>query len=352
MHGRDPTPQSAHRSADPSTDPFGEDGRYRWIRAAGEGGMAEVVEIEHVALGKRFVAKILKPKLAADANMLDRFRFEAQALARVAHPNLVAVLDVGRTADGRPFFVMEKLAGRTAGDELRARKVLPAAEAVEITRQILAGLGAAHAHGLVHRDVKLDNVFLDETANGRVAKVLDFGVAKTRRTGDVIAEAPACPTAPGTVMGTPRYIAPEQIRGVGVDARADVYATGMLLYTLLAGRSAFAELSGFALLQAHLTQPPQPPSHWTHSPIPRELDEAVLRALAKDPQARFQSAAEFATELARIARHLGGGSFLAAAPRPRRGAAREPFLLAAVAAGSAVAFWLLFAVAGQIMGWR
>lgn len=290
---------------------------YRTVRPIGEGGMGVVLEVEHLALGKRLVAKVLKPHLVDDPNLTDRFRFEAQALAQLSHPNLVPVLDLGRTRDGRPFFVMEKLTGRTLGEELRARGVLPAAEAVEITLQVLAGLSAAHAHGLVHRDVKLDNVFLCDArptagtrardAGHRAVKVLDFGVAKASRTGPILAAPPSHPTAEGTVMGTPRYVAPEQIRGVGVDARADVYTTGMLLYTLLAGRSPFAGLTGLELLQAHLTRPPEPLSNRCGARVSPALDAAVLRALAKSPDDRYPSAADFADDLLRILEALPPG---------------------------------------------
>ncbi len=305
MSDREPTLLSEGLADDPFVGTS-----YRTVRPVGEGGMGLVLEVEHLALGKRLVAKVLKPHLVDDANLLERFRFEAQALARLSHANLVPVLDLGRTRDGRPYFVMEKLTGRTLGEELRARGTLPVAEAIEITLQVLAGLGAAHAHGLVHRDVKLDNVFLCDAqpvagmrareAGHRLVKVLDFGVAKAPRSGPVLAAPPEHPTAEGVVMGTPRYVAPEQIRGVGVDARADIYTTGVLLYTLLAGRSPFAGLSGLSLLQAHLSQPPPPLSSRAGLRVPPVLEAAILRALAKVPDHRHPTAADFAEELLHI----------------------------------------------------
>lgn len=308
-------PETTLISQSEAEDPFAGT-PYRKVRGLGQGGMGEVVEVEHVALGKRVVAKLLKAPLAEDPAMLERFRFEAQALARLTHPNLVEVFDLGCTRRGQPYFTMERLRGRTLTEELRARGRLPVAEAIEIAVQVLAGLGAAHEHGMVHRDVKLDNIFLcDPGAAGdppgsppvRRVKVLDFGVAKARRGGEQIAKAPAYATEEGTVMGTPRFIAPEQIHGRGVDARADVYATGVLLYNLVAGRGPFALPPGLspvqaqlAFVRAHLHEPPKPPSQWGPLPLPPALDAAVLRALAKRPEDRFASVAAFANELERI----------------------------------------------------
>jgi len=403
------SPEPPPVATDQAPDPFA-GSPYRTIRSIGQGGMGEVFEVEHVALSKRVVAKLLKVQFLNDANILERFRFEAQALAQLAHPNLVAVLDLGRTTDGRPYFVMERLCGRTLGDELRARRTLPVAEAIELCCQVLAGLGAAHAHGLVHRDVKLDNVFVCDapssadgartTPSTRLVKVLDFGVAKTRRSGEQLAKAPAYPTAEGIVMGTPRYIAPEQIRGVAVDARADLYAAGVLLYALIAGRAPFTQPGALAILQAHLSELPKPPSHWTTAPVPAELDAAILRALTKRPEDRFESAAAFASELRRIAervqaeetRPLPAGSrpeiaapvVLSVAPQgtvrmlaapglqgsgdaarklfspiqcpeppadPRGPRRRNVWAVAAVFFGSALGFWLLFGTVMRLVGW-
>jgi serine/threonine-protein kinase len=315
-------------SAAAAADPFAGT-TYRAIRPIGQGGMGEVFEVEHVALGKRAVAKLLKAQFLDDAPMRERFRFEAQAQARLSHPNLVEVFDLGETAGGRPFFVMERLSGRTLALEIAERRSLPAAEAVEIVLQVLAGLGAVHAKGIVHRDVKPENVFVcdppehaepAETRRRRV-KVLDFGVAKARRSGEQIAAAPAHPTEEGMAMGTPRTMAPEQIAGGGIDARADVYATGVLLYALVAGRAPFVQRGGLELLRAHLHERPEPPSRWTRDPVPARLDAAVLRALSKRPADRFPSAAAFAEELRWILAALRSEP---AAPRGGEGALDAP----------------------------
>jgi eukaryotic-like serine/threonine-protein kinase len=312
MSDREPTLLSEGTADDPFAGTA-----YRTVQKIGEGGMGVVLEVEHLALGKRLVAKVLKPELVGDANLSDRFRFEAQVLAQLAHPNLVPVLDLGRTRGGQPYFVMEKLTGRTLGEELRARGRLPIAEAIEITLEVLAGLGAAHAHGLVHRDVKLDNVFLcdarpaagtrsRETAR-RTVKLLDFGVAKAPRSGPALAAPPSHPTAEGVLVGTPRYVAPEQIRGGAVDARADLYAAGTMLYTLLVGRSPFSGVSGLGLLHAHLNEAPRPLSSYPDAEVPPALDAIVLRALAKRPDDRQATAGELAEELLQILEALAAG---------------------------------------------
>ncbi|WP_437610890.1 serine/threonine-protein kinase [Sorangium sp. So ce834] len=299
---------------------------YRALRRLGRGGMGEVIEAEHRALRKRVVVKLVRRALAGDPRFADRLRVEAQALAAVSSPHVVAVLDLGRTPAGRPYLVMERLEGRTLGEELERRGALPVAEAIELVRQVLAGLAAAHRVGLVHRDVKLDNVFLCAPGSaapggGRVAKLLDFGVAKVLDGGVEAGAAgaerpfplagPAYPTEAGLLVGTPRTASPEQARCQPVDARADVYAVGLLMYTLLVGHGPFAHLDdALAVLRAHVLEAPAAPSRRAAQPIPPALDRAVLRALAKRPEERFQSAEAFAEELGRIAAELGeaGGS--------------------------------------------
>ncbi|WP_437307788.1 serine/threonine-protein kinase [Sorangium sp. So ce388] len=298
---------------------------YRALRALGRGGMGEVIEAEHRALRKRVVVKLVRRALAHDPRFADRLRVEARALAAVSSPHVVAVLDLGETPAGRPYFVMERLEGTTLGEELARRGALPVAEAIELVRQVLAGLSAAHRVGLVHRDVKLDNVFLcapgaAAPGGARVAKVLDFGVAKVLD-GGVAAGAPGAPGAPsslpvagpaypteaGLLVGTPRTASPEQARCQPVDARADVYAAGLLMYTLLVGQGPFAHLDGaLEVLEAHVREVPCPPSLRAAQAIPPALDRAVLRALAKRPEERFQSAEAFAEELGRIAAGLAG----------------------------------------------
>jgi serine/threonine-protein kinase len=274
--------------------------------------MGEVIEAEHAALGKRVVVKLLHAQFADRVDLVDRMRVEAQALARLAHPNLVVVNDFGQTREGRTYLVMERLWGRTLRDELRGRGALPPLEAIEYVRQALAGLAAAHDAGVVHRDVKLDNIFLCDAAAGsgdaaarRVIKLLDFGIAKVIG-GDQRAPAPlAYPTEEGIAVGTPRFFSPEQARGQRVDGRTDVYATGIVLYTLLAGRGPFDHISAlFELTRAHAMEKPAPPSEYARQRIAPSLERAIMRALEKKPEDRFPSAAVFSAELAKIAAEL------------------------------------------------
>lgn len=291
---------------------------YRAVRVLGRGGMGEVVEAEHRALRKRVVVKLVRRALAHDPRFADRLQVEARALAAVSSPHVVSVLDLGQTPSGRPYFVMERLEGRTLGEELQRRGPLPVAEAIDLVRQVLAGLAAAHRVGLVHRDVKLDNVFLcapgaAAPGGARVAKVLDFGVAKVldgalagaAPGAPPAVDGPAYPTDAGLLVGTPRTASPEQARCQPVDGRADVYAVGLLMYTLVVGHGPFAHVEdALGLLRAHVMERPAPPSRYAGQRIPAALDGAVLKALAKRPEERFESAEAFGAELGRIGAEL------------------------------------------------
>ncbi|MDI3291077.1 serine/threonine protein kinase, partial [Polyangium sp. 15x6] len=289
---------------------------YRFLAPLGRGGMGDVVEAEHVALGKRVVVKLLQERHANRPDYVDRMRIEAQALAKITHPNLVQVTDFGQTAEGRTFLVMERLHGRNLREELEQRTFFPVAEAIDVVRQALAGLAAAHDAGVVHRDVKLDNLFLCDAPNGerRLVKVLDFGVAKVIGVmGDNTPLPLAFPTAEGVAMGTPRFFSPEQARGRPVDGRADLYAVGMVLYTLLAGRGPFDHITTLLeLTRAHAFQVPEPPSRYATQALPAGLDAIVLKALAKEPADRLATARTFAAELERVADGLSSSNI-----RPR-----------------------------------
>ena len=258
----------------------------------------------------RFSARPSLPRyseqISADPGVVDRMRIEAQALGALSHPNIVSVTDFGETAHRRPFYVMERLEGDTIGTLLRRRTLPPLIESLQIVRQVLDALGAAHGLGLVHRDIKPDNVFLHRAPDGRKqVKVLDFGIAKVLSTAPPGSPAPAAiPTADGTVIGTPRYLSPEQISARGVDHRADLYAVGLLLYALVDGAGPFDGIRGTKeLFEAHLKRKPAPLA-LRHPDLPAALDRAVLCALEKRPEDRFSNAAEFASALADIARDV------------------------------------------------
>jgi eukaryotic-like serine/threonine-protein kinase len=279
---------------------------FRAVAVLGEGSMGIVYEAEHRVLHTRAVVKVLRAACMADpAAAADRLRLEAQAAASLHHnPHIVQVSDLGRTAAGSPYLVMEKLEGRDLRAEVVARGPLPVAEAVSLARQALAGLAAAHAIGVVHRDIKPANLFLCTLPDGeRLLKILDFGIAKVLATADR-GRAPsplAKPTLEGVTLGTPLYLSPEQAMGQPVDGRSDVYAMGAVLYWLLTGRAPFRHHQGaFAVMRAHVLEAPAPPSAHAQQPISGALDSTVLRALAKDPSDRFDTAEAFSDELARV----------------------------------------------------
>ena len=281
----------------PDDDLFA-DTRYTTIRRLAAGGMGEVFLVLHREMGREFVIKVLHERFAGNGQLLDRMRIEAQIMGRLAHAHIVAVVDFGVTRQGRPFIVMERLVGRTLAAELKERGALPPPEAVSYVLQLLSALEAAHAVGIVHRDIKPDNLFLVTGPDGQLTlKVLDFGIARVLPGfGDAAPRPLAVPTDTGLVVGTPRYVSPEGALGKRVDERADVYATGLILYLLLAGRGPFDHLRAETqILGAHANVQPVAPSAATGGAKrwPSVLDDMVLCALRKNPDARFQSAKQF-----------------------------------------------------------
>lgn len=254
------------------------DGSYEVLRVIGEGGMGRVYEARHTRLHtKRFAVKLLHQELARQPDVVTRFQREAEAASVLTHPNVVGVYDVNTSADGRPYIVAELLQGEELGGYLDRVGRLGASEAVRVVRQVCRALGAAHAHGIVHRDVKPENVFL--AGPSATVKVLDFGISKVAETNDGL-------TKTGTVMGTPDYMAPEQARGDRVDARADIYAVGAILYRALTGRKPFEGTDPMAILTAVLTQEPERPSVVEPS-IALALELIVQRTMAKNPGERY-----------------------------------------------------------------
>ncbi len=272
-------------------------GAYRVERVLGEGGMGRVYVAEHVHIGRRVALKMLRRDLAKNPNAVDRFFVEAQVVNRIRHPGIVEVTDLF-VADGMPCIVMELLEGRTLALEIARGPVDPAL-VVEIATQIAEALTAAHAHQVIHRDLKPDNVVLlreqrdapdRPQADRPRAKVLDFGVAKLNdhtQHGAGPNGAPHKQTAAGAIVGTPEYMAPEQLAGKGVDARTDVYALGVVLYECLTGVRPFSGQGFGDLVVQHLTVPPPAFSHLLCVPAP--LETLVMQMLAKDARNRPQS---------------------------------------------------------------
>jgi serine/threonine-protein kinase len=263
-------------------------GSYEVVRMVGEGGMGRVYEARHQRLpSRRFAVKMLHPDLARQPDVMTRFQREAEASSVLSHPNVVEVFDVSSSQDGRPYIVAELLQGEEMGNHLERVGKMPVAAAAHVLRQICAALGAAHGAGIVHRDVKPENVFL--SGDGTQVKVLDFGISKVGDNKDGL-------TKTGTVMGTPDYMAPEQARGDKVDARADIYAAGAILYRAVTGHKPFEGLDPMATLTAVLTQEPPRPSE-VNPQVPLALELVIQRAMAKNPAERFQSMDELAAAL-------------------------------------------------------
>jgi serine/threonine-protein kinase len=263
---------------------------YRFVRTIGEGASGVVWEAEHLELGRRVALKVLAPEHASSAASLERFRREARAVATLSHPNLVQILDFGRSLDGRAFLAMELLAGETLDARLR-RGPLGAAEATRIAVEVCAALAAAHAAGLVHRDIKPQNLMLTKAGG---VKLLDFGVAMAMTDGlDSPAARPKERALRGfAIFGTPEYMAPEQVSGEAIDRRTDVYALGCVLYQMLAGVPPFEGSSSVVVMGKQLRDTAPPPHTRAGGQTGCSALEAVTsRAMAKDPRNRFHSAA-------------------------------------------------------------
>jgi eukaryotic-like serine/threonine-protein kinase len=268
-------------------------GRYRLGAVIGHGGMAEVHRGRDVRLGRDVAIKLLRPELARDPSFQGRFRREAQSAASLNHPAIVAVYDTGEDqGDGggvTPYIVMEFVEGRTLRDVLAAEGRLLPQRAMEITAQICAALEQAHRAGIVHRDIKPGNVML--TPAGEV-KVMDFGIARA------VTGSAATMTQTASVIGTAHYLSPEQARGEHVDARSDLYSTGCLLYELVTGAPPFSGDTPVAVAYQHVREDPIPPSG-VEPEVPPAIDAIVLKAMAKNPANRYQTAAQMRADLER-----------------------------------------------------
>ncbi len=264
------------------------DGKYRVETLLGRGGMGEVYRATQLSLDRTVALKVLRGELAANATMLTQFRREAHAIARLRHPNIVTIHEYGVENGVGAFFVMEHLEGRSLRQELQDRGRLRSDEIVAMTLQICAAVGAAHDAGVVHRDLKPDNIFLEADDGEPRVKVLDFGIAKlvarAGRESEVF-------TIGGGLVGTPTYMAPEQATGGEVDVRTDVYSLGCVLYELLTGRPPFVGENNAQVLEQQLTSRPRPPREEAPE-APAWLEAVILRALDKNPRGRFQTVDE------------------------------------------------------------
>jgi Tol biopolymer transport system component len=299
-------------------------GSYRILEKLGEGGMGEVYRARDTRLERDVAIKILPAAYASDPNRRQRFEQEARTAGALNHANILAVYDVGETPDRAPFLVSELLDGQTLGERLR-EGALPVRTAVEVAVQIARGLEAAHARGIVHRDLKPENVFL--TRDGR-AKILDFGLAKLTWRAAAGGSGGSVPTIdpgltePGQVLGTVGYMAPEQVRGIDADHRADLFAFGAVLYEMLSGRRAFHRETAAETMTAILKED-APDAPLAARQTPPALERIVLRCLQKEPASRFQSAGDLAFALEGLSSTADGSRVAEVArtgtsPRARR----------------------------------
>jgi tRNA A-37 threonylcarbamoyl transferase component Bud32 len=314
-----------------SAGELGRLGKYRILQVLGRGGMGVVYLAEDPALKRRVALKAMLPSLAAGPSAGKRFLREAQAMAAVEHDHIVRIYQVDEDR-GVPFLAMELLRGETLEARLRRPGPLPVAEVLRVGREIASALAAAHATGLIHRDVKPANVWLeDRTPPGRAehvparVKILDFGLAR-------VSDDPSL-TQPGAIMGTPAYMAPEQARGEAVDARTDLFSLGVVLYRLCTGRPPFRGPDALSVLVEVATHQPVSPNRLS-ADLPQGLSDLVMRLLEKDPGRRPASAALVVEELLALERTLGQGDTVpapAAAARPPGGTRRRPRFLALAA---------------------
>ena len=253
-------------------------GDWQIVRPIGHGGMAVVYAAVHPVIGKRAALKMIRPELASRDDLVARFVQEAKIVNLVTHPNIVDIFQIGWHTDGRVYLVMELLGGWSLATRCEEGPITTR-EALALLRAICRPLGWAHANGVVHRDLKPDNVFLADQPGGPRVKLLDWGLSAQ------MSAAERCVPAEAKLVGTPRYIAPEQARGDRVDERADIYALGAMAYELLLGRAPFEGDGLTELVRQHVTEAPPPPrTIWPT--IPRELDVLLTAMLAKDPAER------------------------------------------------------------------
>jgi serine/threonine protein kinase len=273
---------------------------FQIVRLLGEGGMGAVYEAAHPTLQRRVAVKVLRPELAADGALVQRFFNEARVANSIRHPNIIEVVDMGLLPEGVPYLMMELLEGECLSHRLARQGPLPVGQAVDFAMQTAQALEAAHRHAVIHRDLKPENLVLipDQRFPGReLVKVLDFGIAKLL--GDL--SATSVHTLAGTVFGTPPYMSPEQCRGsqVEIDHRSDIYALGIILYEMLCGTPPFCGAGLGDVMMMHLTHDPQPPS-LLRPGLPDQLERLILRALAKSPDERFADMPEMLSALAAL----------------------------------------------------
>ncbi len=305
--------------------------RYSITRKIGQGGMGAVYEATHMLIGKRVAVKVLLDKYARKEQVVARLEQEARLASSIGHEHIIDITDFGTTADGRTFVVMEFLEGESLAELLNREGPLPEARLLHISTQISSALGAAHAKGIVHRDVKPENVFLLRRKDRDFIKVVDFGISKSMRVSDAgEADSPRL-TQTGMVLGTPLYMSPEQARGdEELDHRIDIYALGVIMYELATGRVPFTGGNYLAIISQVLNDSPSSPRA-DRPELSEELEAIILKALAKDRDDRYQSTADMLSDLSALAEDPTHSTQRAriTGPRRRRAVPRSGLRLAA-----------------------
>jgi serine/threonine protein kinase len=304
------------------------EGKYQIARELGRGAMGIVYEALHVSLGRRVAVKTLIEGTAADTELGARFEREARAASAIGHPHIIDVFDLGRTKDGLLFMVMELLDGRPLEAMLGKTPMLPIPLAINLMSQVLGGLGAAHKNGIVHRDLKPDNIFVINTEERpNFVKIVDFGISKVLgpKAGGQVAPGQFTGTMVGTVMGTPLYMSPEQAIGqvTAIDHRTDIYSAGVVLYQMLCGQTPFAGKSYPEVLGKILEGKYRKPSE-LRPDIPPQVEAAIVRAMARDIEARFPTAAAMRAEISAGQAEITPGPVRLAAPTGRAPAELPP----------------------------
>jgi len=314
--------------ADPSY-PLGTvlDDRYRLVQFIGAGGMGEVYRAEHIYIQKTVALKLLRPEITGSAEAVQRFYQEARASSSIGHRNIVTIEDFGKLDDGSIYLAMEYLSGSTLAGLIR-KETLPLPRALKIVLQIAHGLSAAHARGIIHRDMKPENVFvIQDEAGGDMVKILDFGIAKINQTDSGGQNL----TKTGTIFGTPHYMSPEQALGERLDPRTDLYSLGIVLFELVTGRVPFKAESFLGILTQHVTAEVPHPTR-LNPDIPMAMERIILKALSKDREQRQRDMEELIDELQAFLKDFEAPAVAAVLPaRPsrseKRNTAEEPVLL-------------------------
>lgn len=270
-------------------------GKYRIDALLGQGGMGSVYRATHLELDRIIALKIVLPDFVANTETLERFRQEARASARLNHPNVISVYDFGILPTGQAYLAMELLSGHSLREEIERKITLPPERIIEVLGPVCHAVNAAHTAGVIHRDLKPDNIIIETTDRGEeLIKVVDFGIAKLKERSGITA-APTNLTEPGLVMGTPHYMSPEQCRGEELDACSDIYSLGITMYEMLVGHVPFDAPTPSAVIIQHAIDPP-PPLRRLRPDIPEEIERVILRALAKGREYRQQSTVQLLEE--------------------------------------------------------